>query len=322
MHLKARNLTDAWISTLYDLLEKGDRTDSRNGEVRSIQGATLRIPGEQGLLVCPERKFSYSYAAAELAWYLSFRDDVDILLPHAPSYKNYLDEGIAFGAYGRRWHYADQLSSLLYLLGSKPDTRQAILQMWNATEPHFDLHHAVRGDRKDLPCTLNLQFLISDDQLNCVCTMRSNDAWMGMPYDIFCFTALQNLIAQHLDLNVGFYQHNVGDLHLYQKHWQRADEIVAMPRRHDVYVAPLQDKMRFFDWRATYLGREQGIRRKGFAPPTIPHTTAPSFMRRLLAMLMTSHTWRPQAEVMADVRCATLTQLIMKKTEHLRETNS
>jgi hypothetical protein len=96
--------------------------------------------------------------------------------------------------------------------------------MWKPS----DLKDAYHGNKKDIPCTLNLQFFIRGEHLYCIATMRSNDAWMGMPYDIYCFTSLQCLLAEHLGLKVGFYQHNVGSMHLYEKHYQKALEASKM----------------------------------------------------------------------------------------------
>src|SRR5438034_7399290 len=68
--------------------------------------------------------------------------------------------------------------------------------------------------------------------------MRSNDAYWGLPHDIFSFTMLQEILARDLSVEVGTYKHAVGSLHLYEptidaarrflgEGWQPTD--VAMP---------------------------------------------------------------------------------------------
>jgi thymidylate synthase len=47
--------------------------------------------------------------------------------------------------------------------------------------------------------------------------MRSNDIWMGFPYDVFSFTAMQCLMAMELGLGIGTYTHIAGSLHLYER---------------------------------------------------------------------------------------------------------
>lgn len=48
--------------------------------------------------------------------------------------------------------------------------------------------------------------------------MRSNDAYLGLPHDIFAFTMLQEIIASALQADLGTYNHSVGSLHLYENH--------------------------------------------------------------------------------------------------------
>jgi thymidylate synthase len=36
-----------------------------------------------------------------------------------------------------------------------------------------------------------------------VTTMRSNDAYLGLPHDVFCFTMLQEIIARSLGREIG-----------------------------------------------------------------------------------------------------------------------
>ena len=45
--------------------------------------------------------------------------------------------------------------------------------------------------------------------------MRSNDVWLGLPYDVFCFTSIQCLISEEIGIPLGWYQHQVGSLHVY-----------------------------------------------------------------------------------------------------------
>jgi thymidylate synthase len=64
--------------------------------------------------------------------------------------------------------------------------------------------------------------LVRDNRLHMLTSMRSNDAWFGLPHDIFTFTILQELVARSLGLELGEYKHVVGSLHLYEKHHDSA----------------------------------------------------------------------------------------------------
>ena len=56
--------------------------------------------------------------------------------------------------------------------------------------------------------------------------MRSNDVYLGLPHDIFCFTMLQEIMARGLDVNIGRYIHTIGSLHLYTKDQDKAAAFV------------------------------------------------------------------------------------------------
>ena len=70
---------------------------------------------------------------------------------------------------------------------------------------------------KDTPCTLSLQFLLRDGRLNLTTTMRSNDVWTGVPYDMFSFCSMQVMMAMTLGVGVGTYTHQAGSLHIYER---------------------------------------------------------------------------------------------------------
>jgi thymidylate synthase len=48
--------------------------------------------------------------------------------------------------------------------------------------------------------------------------MRSNDAYWGLPHDVFCFTMLQEMMARRLGTTVGQYFHYAGSMHVYDEH--------------------------------------------------------------------------------------------------------
>jgi thymidylate synthase len=74
-----------------------------------------------------------------------------------------------------------------------------------------------------MPCTISLQYLIRDDKLYAITTMRSNDAYLGFRNDLYCFTELQKKMAKELNVELGWYQHQVGSLHLYH---DKLDKII------------------------------------------------------------------------------------------------
>jgi len=215
-----------WTDAVETLLERGDIRESRVGKVKEIGPFITSLSNiSQSFLLNKRRKLSPSYAAAETIWYLSSRDDVKMISAYAPQYVNYCNDGIAHGAYGRRIAsntHENQFALLIKHLSQEPNSRQAVITLWNAD----DLWHTVNDKKKDLPCTLSMQFLIRDNALHMITTMRSNDVWLGLPYDIFAFTCFQRLIASALKIQPGTYTHQVGSMHLYERNWKAAKDAV------------------------------------------------------------------------------------------------
>lgn len=215
------NIDDLWWATVETLLNKGHETESRVGKTKELLGYSNGLSNiDQTFLLNRRRRLSPAYACAEILWYLSMTGVIEMMLAYAPQYTNYAENDVAFGAYGARWKKYDQLEHLIKVLRQSSNSRQAVMTMWAGS----DLLHAVTGEHKDLPCTLSLQFLIRDNRLHLIATMRSNDAWLGLPYDVFAFTCLQWLVASALQIEPGTYTHQVGSMHLYEKNWTAAGE--------------------------------------------------------------------------------------------------
>ena len=111
----------------------------------------------------------------------------------------------------------------------------------------------------DAACASSLELLIRDGRLDAIVCMRSNDAIWGLPYDVFLFTFLQEMMAIELKVELGSYYHFAGSLHLYERHLGLANRIVESQCRslHEIEMPPidrLEDCVRF-------LAFEEALRR-------------------------------------------------------------
>lgn len=214
------NIDQMFVTAMMDCQFSGHNLDSRDGGCAEILGWDGYIDDPtQCFLWNPHRRFNPSYAAGELFWYLAGSDSGEFIKHYAPRYNRFLeDDGKANGAYGARWEEHGGLQRLVQLLEQDPDTRQAVLSMWGPR----DLPSAHAHDKRDIPCTLSLQFFVRASTLYCVCTMRSNDVWLGLPNDVFVFCQLQCMIAEYLGLKIGWYRHQVGSIHLYIRNEEKA----------------------------------------------------------------------------------------------------
>jgi thymidylate synthase len=197
----------------------GQRVKATRGSFAEITGATLELLDIRARLSRSEAKGTPFSALGEFCWYLSGRSDRPSIAYYVPkaydAEKDVEPDGVTIpGAYGPRLIGGGQLERVIALLTRKETTRQAVLQL-------FDAHDLMSGQR-DVPCTCTIQLLNRSSRLEMVTYMRSNDVFLGLPHDVFCFTLLQEWIARRLGIEMGVYKHMVGSLHLYDEHAERA----------------------------------------------------------------------------------------------------
>lgn len=122
--------------------------------------------------------------------------------------------------YGARVGDADQIDAVFNLLDNDPDTRRALLNIW-------DHRIDAAGQGLDRPCTLSINFRVRpiagddrdskdfDYQLNMSVVQRSNDVIRGHYGDTIQFALLQRTFANALGIAAGHYAHTAHSLHVY-----------------------------------------------------------------------------------------------------------
>jgi len=160
------------------------------------------------------RNWNQEYAEAEWQWYLTGDPKISTLgeiygkVPEI--WKRMADlRGQVNSNYGYQWERNDQLDSIVTHLRVNPKSRRGAISIYDAKEMHKYAN--------DTPCTYAVQFTILNNKLNMCVTMRSNDLWYGFCNDQYCFSMLQQLVAQRLEIQVGTYYHFAHNLHLYNK---------------------------------------------------------------------------------------------------------
>ena len=158
------------------------------------------------------RKWNKEYAEYEWNWYLSGDRNANDIAEKAKIWKNMQDEnGYVNSNYGYQWNRNGQLDYVVEELQVNPDSRRAVISLYDGKEhPTYKL---------DTPCTLAIHFYIEDAKLQMSVMMRSNDLVFGFCNDQYCFSKLQMLIAEKLNIEVGTYYHFATNMHIYQRHF-------------------------------------------------------------------------------------------------------
>lgn len=161
------------------------------------------------------RKWNNKYAEREWQWYLSQNRSVEEIKKFAPIWdKMHGGDNLVNSNYGWQWGRNNQLDKCIEQLKKDKSTRQAWISIFDGKEKNMY--------QFDTPCTLAVGFYtfpFDDTKLNMTVTMRSNDLVYGFCNDQYCFSKLQELVANELNMKVGMYYHFAHNLHIYDYHF-------------------------------------------------------------------------------------------------------
>lgn len=209
------------------LLKSGQRVQPRGQWIYELNGVMFKLNNPRARLIYnPKRKYNLTLALGELLWYLRGTNSLDIIQYYNQRYPQFSDDGkTLYGAYGPRifgkknQHSFSQWDMAYRKLREDPDSRQAIISIYSAKD--------IWAKTLDVPCTCYIQYFIREKKLNCIVNMRSNDIIWGTSYDVFNFTMLQEIMAKRLGLEMGWYLHFVGSVHIYDRHLHMAEEMLG-----------------------------------------------------------------------------------------------
>lgn len=223
--IAAVGVNEAFARGLDHLNVEGIPGNSRNGKVLVSPGPVITATQNpmQRVLFGPLRDANPFFHLFESLWMLSGRNDLPWLAQYNKQMASYSDDGgkTQPAAYGHRWRKYfryDQLESIVQHLSNVPNSRRAVLTMWDAWPLNTDEQGVWSGGdlekvetSKDVPCNTNCFFQIRDNEfLDMSVQCRSNDAiWGAHGANAVHFSVLLEYMAARLDLAVGvMYQYS------------------------------------------------------------------------------------------------------------------
>ena len=228
-----------YLSLLQDVMqngvEKGDRTGTGT---RSVFGRQLRYDLAKGFPLLTSKKLHIRSILHELLWFLSGETNIKYLQDNGVSIWNAWatesgELGPVYGAQWRRWQGADdqvfdQISTLVDGLKNNPDSRRHIISGWNVAllpdETKKPWENAEAGLMALPPCHLLYQFYVAEGKLSASLYIRSNDLFLGNPYNTASLAFLTHMLAQQCNLEAGDIIISIGDAHIYSNHFEQVNE--------------------------------------------------------------------------------------------------
>jgi len=225
-----------YLALLQDVMNNGtDKGDRTGTGTRSVLGRQVRYDLAEGFPLLTTKKLHIRSILHELLWFLSGETNIQYLQDNGVSiWNDWATEsgelGPVYGAQWRRWQGADgqvfdQVAALVDGLKNNPDSRRHIISGWNVAllpdESKKPWENAEAGLMALPPCHLLYQFYVADGKLSASLYIRSNDLFLGNPYNTASLAFLTHMLAQQCDLDVGEIVMSIGDAHIYTNHFEQ-----------------------------------------------------------------------------------------------------
>lgn len=236
-----------YLNLVRTIISEGSRESTRNGNVLSIFGHSMRFSLKDGTVpLLTTKKIAWKSCFCELMWFVRGQTNNDILKKQnvhiwdANGSREFLDSqglfhhqeddlGPIYGFQWRHWNAPydgcnntngegytgkgiDQLAELIIALKNEETrtSRRLVISAWNPEQL----------DEMALPpCHVLMQFHVKHNtHLSCSLYQRSGDVGLGVPFNIASYSMLTHLIAKHCGLIADEFVYFLGNAHIYEEH--------------------------------------------------------------------------------------------------------
>lgn len=218
---------------LRTVLERGEVSTDRTGTgTISYFGLQSRYRLSDGFPLVTTKKLHLRSIVHELLWFLSGDTNIRYLNENKVTiWDEWANENGDLGpVYGHQWRAfpaleptgssddgqltffrkeIDQITQLIDLIKSRPDSRRLVVTAWNPGDvPRMALP----------PCHTIWQVRIIGRKLHLQLYQRSADMFLGVPFNIASYSLLLLMLAHVTGYEPGEFVHSLGDAHIYSNH--------------------------------------------------------------------------------------------------------
>lgn len=265
---------EGYLDLLEEILQEGDYRKGRNGGTSSLFGKTLTFNLKNEFPLLTTKRVFFRGVVEELLFFLRGDTNTKILennkinIWKGNTSKEFLEsrnlpyqEGDMGPMYGFNWlHFGteyngcdydykgegmNQLEKVIRLLKEDPFSRRIMMTTYNPLCAEEGVLYPCHG--------IVTQFYIREENnikyLSCCTYLRSNDMFLGSPFNIASYALLTYLICKKLG---GEYQPEklvmqIGDAHIYESHFEKCKEQIS--RREEIFPFPQITIDDFDDWK-------------------------------------------------------------------------
>ncbi len=246
------------------VLEQGVRSTDRTGTgTISHFGLQCRYPLADGFPLVTTKKLHLRSIIHELLWFLSGDTNIRYLKENGVSiWDEWADDNGDLGpVYGHQWRHfpklelqegqtgdeplyragsVDQISGLIEMIRSSPDSRRLMVTAWNPADvPEMALP----------PCHSLWQVRIAGGKMHLQLYQRSADMFLGVPFNIASYALLLKMLAHVTGYEAGDFIHTMGDAHIYSNHMEQVHEQLSRTPKALPQINITRDVSSIFDFK-------------------------------------------------------------------------
>ena len=233
-----------YLDLLKDVVENGAHKGDRTGTgTVSVFGRMMRFDLADGFPLLTTKKVHFPSIFHEWKWFVSGRTNINEL--KAKIWNEWADEDGELGPiYGKQWtawptkdgKTINQIDFVVETLKSNPDSRRILFHGWNVEylpDEKLSPQENVKNGKMALPpCHLLYQFYVVNNKLSLMLTIRSNDLFLGNPFNVAQAALWVHVLAQQCDLGLGELIVSIGDAHIYSNHFEQVKiQLSRKPRK-------------------------------------------------------------------------------------------
>ena len=168
-------------------------------------------------------KLTLDTAVARFVWMMAANNRLSDIAFYEPRVSAFTDDELTVpgSSYGMRLRQSqpgvDQVKETIESLKENPNTRRAAMSIYHPID-------TTRRESNDISCAFGFFFHNRSGCLHTTVLMRSNNALTLLPFNLFEFSMLAEVMAVETGLKLGEISYFSGSMHLFEKDTDRAEK--------------------------------------------------------------------------------------------------
>lgn len=245
--VRTMHVDEAFVRTLETVLDGGHHIGphpsekSRRGSAEILGFQVVMADARDRITTNPKRPLNVVGAVARFTWMVAGSDRLEDIAFYEPKVRPYTDNMISVPGsnYGMRLFQPrpglNQLRGVVERISDDVDSRRAAAVIWTPDD-------AIRRSN-DVPCAFGAFYHVRDGHLVTTTVMRSNNAFLLLPYNAFEFSLIGEMVAAAVGAELGPYVHYAASMHVLDQEVDGARDVIreyssATPQRRPMPPIP------------------------------------------------------------------------------------